>query len=71
MVEHGCSTFTPGDSGRVLDRLASLEQVISVEAVRQALLLLASRSLDAQYSIVAAVDNVQLTIMETDTVRVL
>jgi len=38
MVEHGCSTLTPDDSGRVLDRLAGLEKVISVGAVRQALL---------------------------------
>ena len=37
MVEQGCSTLTPDDSGRVLDRLAGLEQVISAEVVRQAL----------------------------------
>lgn len=37
MAEHGCCTLTPDDSGRVLDRLAGLEQVISVESVRQAL----------------------------------
>ena len=37
MVEQGRSTLTPDDSGRVLDRLAGLEQVISAEAVRQAL----------------------------------
>ncbi len=37
MVEQGRSTLPPDDSGRVLDRLAGLEQVISAEAVRQAL----------------------------------
>jgi len=37
MLEHGRSTFVPDDSGRVLDRLAGLEQVISHEAVNQAL----------------------------------
>ncbi len=37
MVEQGRSTLTPDDSGRVLDRLAGLQQVISDEAVRQAL----------------------------------
>ena len=37
MVEQGRSTLTPDDSGRVLDRLAGLEQVISNESVRQAL----------------------------------
>jgi len=38
MIEQGRSTLTPDDSGRVLDRLAGLEQVISYESVRQALL---------------------------------
>jgi hypothetical protein len=38
MVEQGRSTLTPDGSGRVLDRLAGLEQVISGESVRQALL---------------------------------
>ena len=37
MVEQGRSTLTPDESGRVLDRLAGLEQVISPESVRQAL----------------------------------
>lgn len=39
MVEQGRSTLGPDDSGRVLDRLAGLEQVISTEAVKQALLV--------------------------------
>jgi len=38
MLEQGRSSFAPDDSGRVLDRLAGLEQVISREAVRQALM---------------------------------
>lgn len=38
MVGQGCCTLAPDDSGRVLDRLAGLEQVISNESVRQALL---------------------------------
>jgi len=38
MLEHGCSTVEPDASGRVLDRLAGLEQVISSEAVKQSLL---------------------------------
>ncbi len=38
MIEQGRSTLTPDDSGRVLDRLAGLEQVISIESVQQALL---------------------------------
>ncbi|MCX6601967.1 MAG: IS4 family transposase [bacterium] len=38
MFEQGRCTLTPDDSGRVLDRLAGLEQVISNESVRQALL---------------------------------
>jgi hypothetical protein len=37
MAEHGRCTLTPDESGRVLDRLAGLEQVISAESVRQAL----------------------------------
>lgn len=37
LAEQGRCTLVPDDSGRVLDRLAGLEQVISVEAVRQAL----------------------------------
>ncbi len=39
MVEQGRSTLTPDETGRVLDRLAGLEQVISGESVRQALLV--------------------------------
>lgn len=38
MAEQGRCTLTPDDSGRVLDRLAGLEQVISGESVKQALL---------------------------------
>ncbi len=38
MAEQGRCTLTPDDSGWVLDRLAGLEQVISDESVRQALL---------------------------------
>lgn len=38
MVGETRCTLAPDDSGRVLDRLAGLEQVISNEAVRQALL---------------------------------
>lgn len=38
MVGQGRCTLTPDDSGRVLDRLAGLEQVISDASVRQALL---------------------------------
>ncbi len=38
MAEQGRCTLTPDDSGRVLDRLAGLEQIISDESVRQALL---------------------------------
>ncbi len=38
MAEQGRCTLTPDDSGRVLDRLAGLEQVISSESVKQALL---------------------------------
>ncbi len=37
MVEQGRSTLTSDESGRVLDRLAGLEQVISPESVRQVL----------------------------------
>lgn len=37
MVRQGRCTFTPDVSGRVLDRLAGLEQVISDEAIQQAL----------------------------------
>ncbi len=37
MLEQGRSTFESDDSGRVLDRLAGLEQVISTEALKQAL----------------------------------
>ena len=37
MVGQGLSTLASDDSGRVLDRLAGLEQVISNESVRQAL----------------------------------
>ena len=38
MLEQGRSTLEADDSGRVLDRLAGLEQVISNEVVQQALL---------------------------------
>jgi len=38
MLEQGRSSFAPDDSGRVLDRLAGLEQVISPEAIQQALM---------------------------------
>lgn len=38
MDEQGRSTLAPDGSGRVLDRLAGLEQVISNESIRQALL---------------------------------
>ena len=38
MLEQGRSTLVPDDSGRTLDRLAGLEQVISDASVRQALL---------------------------------
>jgi hypothetical protein len=38
MVGQGRYTLAPDDSGRVLDRMAGLEQIISNEAVRQALL---------------------------------
>ena len=38
MDEQGRCTLTPDESGRILDRLAGLEQVISNETVRQALL---------------------------------
>ena len=37
MIGQGRCTFTPDESGRVLDRLAGLEQVISDEAIQQAL----------------------------------
>jgi len=37
MVGQGRCTLSPDDSGRVLDRLAGLAQVISNESVRQAL----------------------------------
>src|SRR4029079_13815220 len=36
-MPRGHCTLTPDDAGRILDRLAGLEQVISAEAVRQAL----------------------------------
>jgi hypothetical protein len=36
-MPHGHCTLTPDDAGRILDRLAGLEQVIPAEAVRQAL----------------------------------
>ena len=36
-MPRGHCTLTPDDAGRILDRLAGLEQVISPEAVRQAL----------------------------------
>src|SRR6266481_5291563 len=37
MTQQGCCQLPAGNAGRVLDRLAGLEQVISAEAVRQAL----------------------------------
>ena len=36
-AEHGCSTLSADEEGRVLDRLKGLEKVISVELVRQVL----------------------------------
>src|SRR5436853_736187 len=36
-MPHGQCTLPPDDTGRILDRLAGLEQVIPPEAVRQAL----------------------------------
>src|SRR4051812_33578781 len=36
-MPRGHCTLTPDDTGRILDRLAGLEQVIPPEAVRQAL----------------------------------
>jgi hypothetical protein len=36
-MPHGHCTLTPDDAGRILDRLAGLEQVIPPEAIRQAL----------------------------------
>jgi len=37
MTEHGCSTLSTNEDGRVLDRLAGLEKVISPELIRQVL----------------------------------
>lgn len=37
MREQGCSTLSPDVSGRILDRLAGLEKIISPEIVRQVL----------------------------------
>jgi hypothetical protein len=37
MREQGCSTLPVGDDGRILDRLAGLEKIISPEVVRQVL----------------------------------
>src|SRR5438876_6671740 len=39
MRQQGCCTLPADDAGRILDRLAGLEQVISSETMRQALLL--------------------------------
>jgi hypothetical protein len=39
MTRQGCCTLPADDAGRVLDRLAGLEQIISAQTVRQALLL--------------------------------
>src|SRR6266436_2020020 len=39
MSRQGCCTLPADDAGRILDRLAGLEQVISSETMRQALLL--------------------------------
>ena len=39
MTQHGCCTLPTDEAGRVLDRLAGLEQVIPAETLRQALLL--------------------------------
>ncbi|MSR57045.1 MAG: hypothetical protein EXS05_05165 [Planctomycetaceae bacterium] len=37
MVEQGCSTLPTNEDGRILDRLAGLEKVISPEQIRQVL----------------------------------
>ena len=37
MSEQGCSTLSPDASGRILDRLAGLEKIISPEVVREVL----------------------------------
>lgn len=37
MSEHGCSSFTADESGRILDRLAGMEKIISPELCMQAL----------------------------------
>ena len=37
MKEQGSSTLSPDESGRILDRLAGLEKIISREMVRQVL----------------------------------
>jgi hypothetical protein len=37
-MRHGCCTLPADDAGRILDRLAGLEHIISSETVRQALL---------------------------------
>lgn len=37
MLEQGCSTLATGEDGRILDRLAGLEKVISPDLVRQVL----------------------------------
>ncbi len=39
MREHGCSTLSADGQGRVLDRLAGLESVITIEVIQQALRL--------------------------------
>ncbi len=38
-MRHGCCTLPADDAGRILDRLAGLEQIIPAETLRQALLL--------------------------------
>src|SRR5208283_1316357 len=37
MREQGCSTFSADEQGRILDRLAGLEKIITIEVIRQAL----------------------------------
>jgi hypothetical protein len=39
MREHGCSTLSADEQGRVLDRLAGLESVITIDLIQQALRL--------------------------------
>src|SRR5271165_326732 len=39
MREQGCSTFSADEQGRILDRLAGLEKIITIDQIRQALQL--------------------------------